>query len=104
MPLAAPIFVFEYPERFLEEKKKLEALGLNDRQSSGGAVARSGFEYQNAYALQNLPAWLAHDAYSHLVSESLGDIEVRYFNAKGKTVCRFIEAKETTLMWHSSSV
>lgn len=48
--------------------------------STGGAVARTGFGYQDAFVLQNLPAWLAQGAFSQVVSESIGDVEVCYFS------------------------
>jgi hypothetical protein len=48
--------------------------------STGGAVARGGFEYQDAYALLNFPTWLSQDAFSGMVSELLGDMELTYYS------------------------
>lgn len=62
-------------------------------ESTGGAVAREGFGYQDAYVLQNLPVWLTQSAFSHVVSEAAGDIEVCYFGPTGGTVRIFYEAK-----------
>jgi hypothetical protein len=56
---------------------------LLEKQSTGGAVARVGFEYQDAFVLQHLPKWLAQGAFSHVVSEAIGDVEVCYFSPNG---------------------
>jgi hypothetical protein len=68
-------------------------------ESTGGAVARDGFGYQDAFVLQHLPLWLAQGAFSHVVSEAVGDIEVCYFGQGGTTVRTFIEAKAYALSW-----
>lgn len=66
---------------------------LFEAQATGGATARSGFEYQDAYLLQHFPIYLAQGAFSHSVSELLGDIEVRYHRPTGGTYCVLYEAK-----------
>lgn len=66
---------------------------LFEAQATGGAVARSGFEYQDAYLLQHFPTYLAQGAFSHAVSELVGDIEVRYHRPIGGTYCVLYEAK-----------
>ena len=68
-------------------------------ESTGGAVARDGFGYQDAFVLQHLPRWLGQGAFSHVVSEAVGDIEVCYFGQGGTTVRTFIEAKGYALSW-----
>lgn len=69
---------------------------LFSRESTGGVVARVGMEYQDAYALVNFPGWLAQDAFSGMVSELLGDIEVTYFSVTGpRHLC--MEAKNHAL-------
>lgn len=69
---------------------------LNSKAATGGAVARNGFEYQDAYALVNLPQWLAQDAFVEFISEVVGDLEVCYFTQAGvKRV--FHEAKNHVL-------
>jgi len=70
---------------------------LFERQATGGVVARQGFEYQDAFLLEQLPALLSHGAFSHLVSECLGDIEFRYHRPGGGTFCAAIEAKREQL-------
>lgn len=70
---------------------------LLEKESTGGAIARIGFEYQDAYVLEHLPEWLAQGAFSHVVSEAIGDMEVCYFNPEGG-ICRVMyEAKNHTL-------
>jgi hypothetical protein len=68
-------------------------------ESTGGAIARDGFGYQDTFVLQHLPRWLAQGAFSHVVSEAVGDIEVCYFGQGGTTVRTFIEAKSYALSW-----
>jgi len=60
-------------------------------------VARNGFEYQDAFLLEQLPVLLSQGAFSHLVSECLGDIEFRYHRPGGGTFCAAIEAKRDQL-------
>lgn len=66
-------------------------------QALGGVVARGGFEYQDAYLLECIPCLLAETAFSHAVSELLGDIEFRYFRPGGGTYCITYEAKRNQL-------
>lgn len=66
---------------------------LFEAQATGGVVARGGFEYQDAYLQQHFPQYLAQSAFSHAVSELLGDIEVRYHRPTGGTYCVLYEAK-----------
>jgi len=70
---------------------------LLEKESTGGAIARVGFEYQDAYVLEHIPEWLAQGAFSHLVSEAIGDLEVCYFNPNGGFLRRMYEAKNHTL-------
>jgi len=71
--------------------------GLLESESTGGAVARVGFEYQDAFVLQHVPRWLAQGAFSHVVSEAVGDVEVCY-HAPGGGVQRVLhEAKDYVL-------
>lgn len=70
---------------------------LFERQATGGVVARDGFGYQDAYLLQNMPLFLSQSAFSHAVSEVLGDIEVRYHRPGGGTFCVLYEAKRHQL-------
>lgn len=70
---------------------------LFDKQATGGGIARNGFDYQDAYLLQHFPVFLAQGAFSHAVSEVLGDIEVRYYRPSGGTYCVLYEAKRNQL-------
>lgn len=70
---------------------------LFQRQSTGGVVARDGFDYQDAFLLQHIPLYLSQSAFSHAVSELLGDIEVRYHRDSGGTFCVLHEAKRNQL-------
>lgn len=70
---------------------------LFQRQSTGGVVARDGFDYQDAFLLQHIPLYLSQGAFSHAVSELLGDVEVRYHRPQGGTYCVLYEAKRNQL-------
>jgi hypothetical protein len=72
-------------------------LSLLDKKSTGGAVARAGFEYQDAYVLQSLPSWIAQTAFSHVVSEAKGDIEVCYFSPAVEFTRDTYQAKDYAL-------
>ncbi|OAK60206.1 hypothetical protein A3K87_24120 [Variovorax paradoxus] len=67
------------------------------QESTGGAIARKGFGYQDAFMLQHIPLWLSQGAFSHAVSEAVGDIEVFYFAPGGKTKRVLYEAKDHRL-------
>lgn len=73
------------------------SLSLLDPNAKGGAVAREGFAYQDAFVLQHLPCWLAQSGFSHVVSESMGDVEVCYFCPRGGVRRRAYEAKDYAL-------
>jgi hypothetical protein len=69
---------------------------LYARTATGGAVARTGFGYQDTYALLQLPNCLARDSFNGVVSELLGDIEFTYFSTSGLLhLC--VEAKNNIL-------
>ena len=70
---------------------------LLEKESTGGAIARVGFEFQDAYVLEHIPEWLAQGAFSHVVSEAIGDMEVCYFNPNGGILRMMYEAKNHTL-------
>lgn len=70
---------------------------LFQRQSTGGVVARDGFDYQDAFLLQHIPLYLSQSAFSHAASELLGDVEVRYHRPGGGTFCVLHEAKRNQL-------
>ena len=71
--------------------------GLLEKESTGGATARVGFEYQDAYVLQNLPRWLAQSAFSHVVSEAVGDVQVCYYAPARAVRHLMVEAKNHAL-------
>lgn len=71
--------------------------GLLEKESTGGANARVGFEYQDAYVLQNLPRWLAQSAFSHVVSEAVGDVQVCYYAPATAVRHLMVEAKNHAL-------
>jgi hypothetical protein len=70
---------------------------LLEKQSTGGAIARVGFEYQDAFVLRNLPLWLSQSAFSHIVSEAIGDVEVCYYSSEKSLQRVMYEAKNHPL-------
>ena len=66
------------------------------KEATGGAIAREGFGYQDAFLLLNLPRWLSQGAFTCVISEVIGDIEVCYFTPSGERRI-FIEAKDYAL-------
>jgi hypothetical protein len=72
-------------------------VSLLESESTGGAVARGGFEYQDAFVLQHIPLWLSQSAFSHIVSEAVADIEVCYHRPGGSVIHVFHEAKNHLL-------
>ncbi|GIZ51889.1 hypothetical protein NCCP691_19030 [Noviherbaspirillum aridicola] len=66
------------------------------KEATGGETARDGFGYQDFFILVKLPEWLAQDAFSGVVSETVGDIEVCYFTPDGERRV-FFEAKNYVL-------
>lgn len=72
-------------------------VGILESESTGGAVARVGFGYQDAFVLQRIPRWLSQGAFSHVVSEAVGDVEVCYFDHSGSVIHVLHEAKDYAL-------
>jgi len=72
-------------------------VGILEKESTGGVTARVGFEYQDAYVLQNLPKWLSQSAFSHVVSEAAGDVEVCFYGRAGSVRRLMLEAKNHDL-------
>ncbi len=69
---------------------------LLSKTSTGGEIARGGFDYQDDYVWLQLPGWLANGAFTKLISESIGDVEVCYCTMAGERR-HFIEAKNYQL-------
>lgn len=59
----------------------------------GGIVAGKGFDFQTKYAVCHLPIWLKDPAFSQLLFEGTGDIDVKFEEA-GKTTRTHIQTKD----------
>ncbi len=66
---------------------------LLEPQSRGGDTAERGHSFQGQVMLCKIPAWLAQEGFTEVVSESIGDIEARFFVPGVGYVREFIEAK-----------
>ena len=65
-----------------------------DRESSGGAIAREGFRFQDEIALSYIPEWLGHEGFTEMISEVMGDVEAKFFVPGIGFVREFIEVKD----------
>lgn len=65
-----------------------------DRESSGGAIAREGFRFQDEIALSYIPEWLGHEGFTEMISEVMGDVEAKFFVPGIGFIREFIEVKD----------
>jgi len=63
----------------MKDNKPLK-ISLQDSESSGGQRARAGFSFQNNLLVSLIPKWLSDESFTEFIHESMGDIEVKYFN------------------------
>jgi hypothetical protein len=70
---------------------------LLEARSRGGDVAEGGFSFQEQYVLSRIPAWLAHDGFTLMVREAMGDTEAKFFVPGHGYQIEFIEAKNHRL-------
>lgn len=63
----------------MTKKKAKSTPSLLEPQSTGGQIAQKGFVFQDGVLLSQLPKWLAHEGFSALTRESIGDTEVKFF-------------------------
>ena len=80
-------------------KKKMPkpTASLLEPQSAGGETAQKGFVFQDGVLLSQLPKWLAHEGFTALTRESIGDTEVKFFVPGQGFVIDFWEAKDHRL-------
>lgn len=67
---------------------------LLEKESTGGDIASSGFDFQAYLILCKLPHWLSFDGFSSVIWESVGDIEAKFFDPQKGEVIEAIEAKD----------
>ena len=67
---------------------------LLEPHSSGGETAQKGFVFQDGVLLSQLPKWLAHEGFTALTRESIGDTEVKFFIPGQDFVIDFWETKD----------
>jgi len=70
---------------------------LLEPQSSGGETAQKGFVFQDGVLLSQIPKWLAHEGFTGLTRESIGDSEVKFFVPGQGFVIDLWEAKDHNL-------
>lgn len=70
---------------------------LLESRSSGGETAQKGFIFQDGVLLSQLPKWLAHEGFTTLIRESMGDTEVKFFIPGQDSVIDFWETKDHPL-------
>lgn len=67
---------------------------LLEKESTGGDIASSGFDFQAYLILCKLPHWLSFEGFSSVIWESIGDIEAKFFDPQKGEVIEAIEAKD----------
>ncbi|WP_096186292.1 CD-NTase-associated endodeoxyribonuclease Cap4 [Evansella halocellulosilytica] len=67
---------------------------LLEKESTGGDIASSGFDFQAYLILCKLPHWLSFEGFSSVIWESVGDIEAKFFDPQIGEVIEAIEAKD----------
>src|SRR5699024_3425600 len=67
---------------------------LLEKESTGGDIASSGFDFQAYLILCKLPHWLSFEGFSSVIWESVGDIEAKFFDTQKGEVIEAIEAKD----------
>jgi len=54
-------------------------VSLVERESTGGEIASSGFDFQDNFLVTKIPYFLSFQGFTSLTQESIADIEVKYF-------------------------
>lgn len=66
---------------------------LLELESTGGDIAKGGFEFQRNIILNKIPFWLSYQGFTSLIWESIGDIEAKFFMPEKGSVIEAVEAK-----------
>lgn len=75
----------------MNKKRKVSLL---DREATGGSIAESGFKYQDHLTLARIPQWLAHDSFTEMIREAMGDTEAKFYALEGGLQTEFVEFKD----------
>lgn len=78
-------------------RKKKNPGSLLEHEARGGSVASDGFAFQEAVTLAYLPMWWAHEGFSSLIREAIGDTEAKFFVPGQGFVIELLELKNHTL-------
>lgn len=78
-------------------RKKKNPGSLLEPEARGGSVASDGFAFQEAVTLAYLPIWWAHEGFSSLIREAIGDTEAKFFVPGQGFVIDLLEVKNHTL-------
>jgi hypothetical protein len=78
-------------------RKKKNPGSLLEPEARGGSVASDGFDFQEAVTLAYLPIWWAHEGFSSLIREAIGDTEAKFFVPGQGFVIELLEVKNHTL-------
>lgn len=81
----------------MRPKRKRTVPTLTKRDATGGQVAATGLQFQTNVALAYLPGWLAHDGFSSMIVESMGDTEAKFFVPGAGFLQEFVEVKDYAL-------
>ena len=77
----------------MTKKTTYHTPSLFEPQSRGGDTAEGGFSFQEQYVLSRVPIWLAHNGFTLMIREAMGDTEAKFFVPGHSFQIEFIEAK-----------
>ena len=76
------------------QPKATDPTSLTSSQSRGGVIGEDGYFYQDAYLVARIPEWLRDPRFALVVSESLGDIEVRLEERDRTATLHYYQVKD----------
>lgn len=76
-----------------QSKKINQSPSLLESESIGGDISSTGLDFQAYLILCKIPYWLSFEGFTSCIWESIGDIEVKFFDPECGEVIEAIEAK-----------
>lgn len=70
---------------------------LLEPESRGGENAGRGFDFQDHYLVAQIPLWLAYEGFTSVMSEAIGDIEVKIYSPGSGESIELIQVKNYRL-------
>lgn len=70
---------------------------LDEPESTGGETGGRGYHFQYEYLASQIPYWLSHEGFTSLLSEGIGDIEIKMFSPSHGYTRELIQVKDAHL-------